>query len=151
MIRFTFIPHSATECGSTYRHRLPSVTKCIRVHLAHITDIPFHGKLSIFYGNKSPLPFFKRPIQLWSCFMHLLQRRHSNVNKIYFQRNFQKYNIQCNIVTWATLKKSVPDARKISISLTCKVEKLSWYECCLLVLFPYNESWNLREGLPCYI
>jgi hypothetical protein len=100
-IRFTFIPHSTTYCGRTYRHCLPTVTKgqCIRVHLQHITDIPFHEELSVFYGKQISITIFKSPIQLWSCFMHLLRRRCLNFNKTLFQPNFQEYNIQCHIVT----------------------------------------------------
>jgi len=39
-IRFTFIPHSANDCGRTYRHGLPTVTKSVyqspsRTHYRH--------------------------------------------------------------------------------------------------------------------
>ena len=52
MIRFTFIPHSTTDTVS----RL-SLSQCIRFHIAHITDIPFHEKLSIFCGKQISITY----------------------------------------------------------------------------------------------
>jgi hypothetical protein len=58
-IRFTFslTPLPSADARTDMFSPL-SLSQCIPAHLEHITDIPFHEKLSVFYGKQISITIF---------------------------------------------------------------------------------------------